>query len=64
MVRVTANTELCEGYANCVEAAPDIYDIDEDGVVVLLRKEISGDERTRAEEATRSCPVRALALED
>ncbi len=59
-----ADFEACQGYANCVDAAPEVYDIDDDGVVVLLKEEISDQERTRNEEAARSCPVRALTIED
>jgi ferredoxin len=47
-----------------VDAAPDVYDIDDDGVVVLLKEEITDDERPRIEEAARSCPVNALQIEE
>jgi len=59
-----ANFEVCQGYANCVTAAPDAYDIDDDGVVALLKMEITEEERPRIEEAARSCPVSALTIED
>ncbi|SFL31538.1 ferredoxin [Geodermatophilus ruber] len=59
-----ADFGACQGYANCVDAAPDVYDIDDDGVVVLLKEEISDEERPRIEEAARSCPVSALMIED
>ncbi len=59
-----ADFGACQGYANCVDAAPEVYDIDDDGVVVLLKKEITEAERPRIEEAARSCPVSALTIED
>ena len=59
-----ADFGACQGYANCVDAAPEVYDIDDDGVVVLLREEITEEERPRIEEAARSCPVNALLIED
>lgn len=59
-----ADFGACQGYANCVDAAPDTYDIDDDGVVVLLKQQITDDERPRIEEAARSCPVSALLIED
>ena len=61
---VKADFAACQGYANCVDAAPDVYDIDDDGVVVLLRAEIADDERARVAEAARSCPVSALVVTD
>lgn len=59
-----ADFGACQGYANCVVGAPDVFDIDDDGVVVLLRTEITEEERPRIEEAVRSCPVSALLIED
>jgi ferredoxin len=59
-----ADFGACQGYANCVDAAPDVYDIDDDGVVVLLKDSFTDDERTRIEEAARGCPVSALTIED
>jgi ferredoxin len=59
-----ADFEACQGYANCVDAAPDVYDIDDDGVVVLLKDDIPDADRPRVEEAARSCPVNALTVEE
>ncbi|WP_028658698.1 ferredoxin [Nocardioides insulae] len=59
-----ADLSACQGYANCVVGAEDAYDIDDDGVVVLLRTEIEETERGRIETAALSCPVSALWLED
>lgn len=61
---VRADFEVCQGYANCVMTAPEVYDIDDDGTVVLLKEEISDDERAKVQEAVNSCPVSALSIED
>lgn len=61
---VKARLDACQGYANCVMAAPDTFDIDDDGVVVLLQATIRVEDRARIEEAARSCPVSALSVED
>ncbi|MGW4370970.1 ferredoxin [Nocardia takedensis] len=63
MLTVKADHPACQGYANCVDAAPHVFDIDDDGVVVVLRTEIGEDERPVIEEAARSCPVSALTIE-
>lgn len=60
---VRADLSRCEGYGNCVMAAPDLMEIDdEQGVVVLLRTEIAESERDGAESAAGSCPVSALTV--
>jgi 3-phenylpropionate/trans-cinnamate dioxygenase ferredoxin reductase subunit len=64
MAVVKADKELCQGYSNCVVAADDVFDIDDDGVVVLLKSSIPDSDRKRVEEAARSCPVSALLVED
>ncbi len=61
---VKADLTACQGYANCVVAADDYFDIDDDGVVIVLQSEVPGAERGRVEEAVRSCPVSALRMED
>lgn len=64
MAVLKADFEACQGYANCVLTAPEVYDIDDDGTVVLLKEEISDDERASVDEAVNSCPVSALSIED
>ncbi|MQA17316.1 MAG: ferredoxin, partial [Pseudonocardiaceae bacterium] len=31
MIKIRKDIETCEGYANCVVAASDVYDLDDDG---------------------------------
>ncbi len=64
MPHLTAKYEACQGYGNCITGASDVFDIDDDGVVVLLKNEIPESDRARVAEAARSCPVNALSLED
>ena len=59
-----SDVTVCQGYANCVETAPDAYDVGDDGKVVLLRQDITEAEQPRFEEAVRSCPMNALRIED
>jgi 3-phenylpropionate/trans-cinnamate dioxygenase ferredoxin reductase subunit len=64
MAKVKADLGTCQGYANCVAAAEDYFDIDDDGVVVLLKTDVADSDHARVEEAARSCPVSVLRLED
>jgi ferredoxin len=64
MPTVKADLHACQGYANCVVGATDYFDLDDDGIVVLLRSEVPEAERSRVTEAARSCPVSALVVED
>ena len=64
MPTVKADLQASQGYANCVVGAPDYFDLDDDGIVVLLRTKVPEAERSRVTEAARSCPVSALVVED
>jgi ferredoxin len=56
----------CQGYGNCVMAAPDVFDVDETGHVVLLiaTDDLPDDRTAEIKQAVRDCPVAALAFED
>lgn len=64
MAVVKADLQACQGYANCVIGADDVFDIDDDGVVVVLKAAIPESDRRRVEDAARSCPVSALVVAD
>jgi 3-phenylpropionate/trans-cinnamate dioxygenase ferredoxin reductase subunit len=62
MPTIDADRDACQGYANCVVAAADLFDLDDDGLVVVLRRDIDEPDRAEAEEAVASCPAAALRL--
>jgi ferredoxin len=64
VIQVRANVRICDGFANCVTAAPDLFDIDDDDRVIVLQGDLDDAERPRVEEAIRSCPVSALTIAD
>jgi ferredoxin len=64
MAVLKADLEACQGYANCVVGADDVFAIDDDGTVIVLKTTIAEADRKRVEEATRSCPVSALTVID
>jgi ferredoxin len=63
MYKLTAEYDVCQGFANCSMNAPDLFDLDDDDVVVLLREKVEDGEYAHADQAVRSCPVTALKLE-
>jgi len=63
MARINADVRLCQGYANCVAAADDYFDIDDDGRVVLLHSDVPEAHYSRVAQAARSCPVSVLSVE-
>jgi ferredoxin len=64
MSRLRVDRDRCEGYANCVLQAPDVFDLGADNIVVLQVRDIGEADRGTVAEAVASCPVAALALDD
>lgn len=61
-LRLTVDHDRCCGAAQCVLAAPDLFDQGEDGLVMLLEPAPPAAARPRAEEAADACPSRAIKL--
>ena len=62
-MRVTVDLKLCQGYANCVDAAPAVFDIADNGLAAVLVEEPGPELADSVREATRLCPVQAVVLE-
>lgn len=61
-MKIEADLEKCQGFANCVMAAPETFDLDDASLVVVLEADVSASNADDVEEAVRSCPVEALWL--
>jgi 3-phenylpropionate/trans-cinnamate dioxygenase ferredoxin reductase subunit len=62
MPTVKADTGLCQGYANCIVDAGEVFDLDDEGLVVILKPHIEERERTDVMRAIANCPAGALSL--
>lgn len=57
---VSVDHSLCQSYAVCVSVAPDYFELDSEGKLVVLQESVdSGDEDT-IDEAEMVCPTQAL----
>jgi ferredoxin len=62
-MRIAADRDRCEGHGLCVDTAPEVYDLDDDAVVVLRHEVVPAALERRAEAGARVCPVAALRIE-
>ncbi len=60
---VKIDRTLCVGFGDCIDAAPEIFEFDNDGIAVFLTDATEA-ERDRLSEACAGCPVDALVLLD
>jgi ferredoxin len=59
---IEANRERCIGSGSCAFMAPDVFDVDDEGRVLVLRPQVEPDDRVR--EAVTHCPMEALRILD
>ena len=63
-MRVIVNFKLCESNALCVEDCPEVFEIRDDDLLSVLDEHPSEELRSKVEQAVRSCPKQAIAIED
>ncbi|MFI6350204.1 ferredoxin [Streptomyces sp. NPDC050560] len=62
-MRLTVDLSLCQGYGNCVPAAPDLFDLDDAGQAVVLRATLDDPaDQAAARAAIPLCPMSAIQL--
>jgi ferredoxin len=61
-MRVIVDHSACIGSGRCVLAAPDVFDQDGDGFVVLLDDDPEPELHDAAREAAASCPAVAITV--
>ena len=62
MTRIEVDRERCVGSGTCEALASDVFEVSDDGVLVVHRPQPSGDELGDVEDAVQACPTRALSL--
>ncbi|WP_182379434.1 ferredoxin [Nocardioides sp. WS12] len=59
---VTVDFDKCTGLGICESLAPDFFEVNDDGELLVLKEEISDDELQEVEEAVAGCPTEALKI--
>jgi len=62
-MRAVADRGACCGYGVCAEICPEVFKLDEAGIVYLDDDIVAADLVDRAREAAEACPQLALTLE-
>ncbi|HXA59928.1 MAG TPA: ferredoxin [Streptosporangiaceae bacterium] len=61
MKRIHVDRARCTGIGICESIAPAVFEVDDDGTLMLSAETVQDDLET-VEEAVRSCPAMALTL--
>jgi ferredoxin len=62
VIRVRVDAEECIGSGLCALIAPDVFDQDDDGVVVLLDEQPPATAHAAVREAASRCPAAVIAI--
>lgn len=59
-LEIKINREICMGSGNCSFWAPDVFDLDDDGVAIVISADGSPEEKVIL--AAQGCPTQAISI--
>lgn len=62
-MKVLVDFELCQSHGLCMQAAPEVFEVRDDGFLYILQEEPPESLRKKVQTAVRECPTGAIKLE-
>lgn len=62
-MKVVVDFDRCQSNALCMSAAPEIFEVRDDGYLYVLNEEPGEELRAKLQEAIRLCPTQAISVE-
>lgn len=62
-MKVTVDLAICDLHGLCVDTAPEVFEIGNDGTLRILNENPPEALRDRVEKAARECPTGAIVVE-
>jgi ferredoxin len=63
-MKVVVDLKACDLHGLCVDTAPEVFEIDDNGVLHVLVETPPDSLRGKVETAVRECPTGAIAIEE
>ena len=63
-MKVIVDMSLCDLHGLCVEAAPEVFEIGDDGALHVLNERPLEGLRAKVDKAVRECPTGAISIEE
>jgi ferredoxin len=63
-MKITLDLDACAGHGQCEDAAPEVFRVNDDGLVVQLIENPGEELRAKVEDAARRCPADVITVED
>lgn len=61
-MRIVVDRDKCTGLGMCEAEAPDLFEVQDDGSLLVLLEKPAEDQRAELEAAVESCPTEALSI--
>lgn len=63
-MKIKVNRDACIGCGACQVIAPNLFELDEEGISKVLVEEVEDIEQDNARDASESCPTSAIEVEE
>jgi ferredoxin len=63
-MKIRIDWDLCQGHANCMGDAPEVFRVDDDGKLSVLLEEPPAALHDKVQMAVRYCPTGAISVVD
>jgi len=63
-MRVVVDLSICDLHGLCVETAPEVFEIGDDGALRVLNETPAEGLRATVDKAVRECPTGAISIEE
>jgi ferredoxin len=63
-MKVVVDFDVCDLHGNCVDAAPEVFQIGDDGMLQVLNEAPPDALGEKVRRAARECPTGAIAIEE
>lgn len=61
-MKIVVRTNSCAGHARCAAAAPEVYELDDNGYIATTEKIVPPELRAQAIRGARACPERIIEI--
>ena len=62
--RIVVNFDLCESNGICMDIAPEVFEVRDDGFLYILQEVVDEELLPKVEEAVPRCPTQAITLKE
>jgi len=62
-MKATVDADLCTGCGLCVDTCPEVFDMGDDDVAVVIADPVPGEVEDTCSQAADDCPVEAITVE-